>query len=712
MKRNLRLVCFVLCICILSASVTLSVGAPETTQSEQRMGKYITLYGTELRCSADGFSFLMRDKAYTRDGKAYVSADDVLPALEYIISWDVERSAFVCEKESVVSYVFPTRKNIWVGSQEYVFDHRPLIISGRLYISEDMLYVITGYDVAVEGVLDEYQLVTFADNGRACSVDGVPVDISTPAFSMNGQAYLPIEEVLPAIGYWVSWDSEQQAFVCTKDGLVSYLYPSRNNIWVGTEEYVFDHTPVSFRGKTYVSEKMFKALTGSRIQVSGGIEEYMNVTLIGGQKYCRINGQDVPMRNEAYICYGKPHLPLEDVLPAMGYSYGWDAEISAVSCTKNGITSYIFPFLNNMWVGTEEYVFDTLPLIIGDRTYVSADVLETLACCGVVVEGTLSNRKDGMSIMDSVRTDQHRLPKTNVYSGNGVTVVNGFAMELVSLSTASAENYASVINTVAASLDSNIKVYNMLVPTSAEYYAPASMYPNQLPGIQKAYSCLSDRVIPVNVYDILAEKAGEKLYFKTDHHWTQRGAYYAYKEFMAYQNIEVPDLSTFENVTSNSFVGSFASFARGTYAGTIIKNSPELLERFVPKTAKTGKVYSNPSLSYSSHSVEAVSTRTNSYSAFIGGDNPITVFETSANSDKVLVIIKESFGNAFATWAMNDYKKVCVIDPRRFNGFDGNNTAFNLNQFCRTVGATDVLFINYPIVAGSAPIKNAILKMK
>ena len=114
----------------------------------------------------------------------------------------------------------------------------------------------------------------------------------------------------------------------------------------------------------------------------------------------------------------------------------------------------------------------------------------------------------------------------------------------------------------------------------------------------------------------------------------------------------------------------------------------------------------------STATIRAVNTELTSYSAFISGDNPITVFDTNAESDKTLVIVKESYGNAFATWAMNDFKRVCVIDPRRFNGFDGNETELNLSELCRRVEATDVLFINYPIVISSDPVKQAMLKMK
>jgi hypothetical protein len=40
-------------------------------------------------------------------------------------------------------------------------------------------------------------------------------------------------------------------------------------------------------------------------------------------------------------------------------------------------------------------------------------------------------------------------------------------------------------------------------------------------------------VIPVDVWSALNAHKNEYLYFRTDHHWTQRGAYYAYTAFAA-----------------------------------------------------------------------------------------------------------------------------------------------------------------------------------
>ncbi len=554
------------------------------------------------------------------------------------------------------------------------------------------------------------QITALAGND-AVVADNITAQLENQAYSYvnDAEVYIPCDEVLHGIGAAVGWNDEKRAITCIYNGRMYYIYTDGN---VENDGVKTQYGTEFKNGVFCIGKALLENIMKTDVTVTGDIQKYSVVTLIGTELKCLVNGVEVSLGEKVYQHKNQAYMPIDDILPALGYSLGWDAGLSAVVCIKDGVTSYVFPSRNNIWVGPDEYVFNDKPVTISGRTYVSEEMFKRLTGCEIRITGELEKYKNGASIAASVRCDTYRLTGNSVVSGGGITVVDGFGMELVSIPTQSAVNYAGVINAVADSLDDNITVYNMLVPTAAEYYAPLSLYPNQLSGIQTVYKNLSDRVIPVNVYDVLAEKAGEKIYFKTDHHWTQRGAYYAYREFMEYQGVTVPEIWTFENVPSYSHVGSLAGFARGTYAGTIMKNSPELLERFIPKYATVGTVYSDQNLARMSGTVKAVSTNTNAYHAFIGGDNPVTVFYTDAQSDRTLVIIKESFGNAFATWALNNYKKVCIVDPRRFNGFGGNYNSFKLNQFCRNVGATDVMFINYPVAAASSGIRTAILNMR
>ena len=521
--------------------------------------------------------------------------------------------------------------------------------------------------------------------------------------------YIPIDDIAPALGLSLGWDLSRHAEICIFDDTTYYLYPNKNEI--ETENgFIWTSTPCIIKDdKLYVSKDNIELMTGVSINVKSELEEYGIIETLNSTKIY-INGIEKTIDAKPYMYDLRLYIPADSVLTACGYTLGWDSQKNAVIAYKDGVYSYIYMNEGKVSVGLSDTIFSYKPINIKGTMYISSEMLEKVTGYSVISHGEYSEYKKRDTMSSTTRTDAYRL-SGNVYKGGGVTVVNKFGMELVSASSSEAIKYAGVINAVADSL-SDVNVYNILVPTAAEFYAPLEMYPNQLAGIRTVYENLSDKVTPVNVYDTLKAHASEKIYFSTDHHWTQRGAYYAYKEFIELKGGEIEPLSAFTNYPSYNFVGSFAGFARGTTAGNILKGSPELLERFMPKYATVGTVFSDCAVQRPQYTVKAVNTSNNSYSCFIGGDGPVTIFYTDAPSDESIVIIKESFGNAFATWAMNNYKKVCVVDPRKFNGFGGNNNYFNLDSFCKRMDIDDVVFINYPVVVASSGIRSAILSMR
>ncbi|MDY4742324.1 MAG: DHHW family protein, partial [Lachnospira sp.] len=60
---------------------------------------------------------------------------------------------------------------------------------------------------------------------------------------------------------------------------------------------------------------------------------------------------------------------------------------------------------------------------------------------------------------------------------------------------------------------------------------------------------------------------------------------------------------------------------------------------------------------------------TSKYSAFIGGDNAYTEINNPAIMDgSSVLVIKESFGNAFVPFLVENFQNVYVIDYRYYDG--------------------------------------------
>ena len=76
----------------------------------------------------------------------------------------------------------------------------------------------------------------------------------------------------------------------------------------------------------------------------------------------------------------------------------------------------------------------------------------------------------------------------------------------------------------------------------------------------------------------------------------------------------------------------------------------------------------------------------NSYSIFLQGDLPIVKMETMHKNGRKIAIVKESYGNAFAPFLINNYEKIIVVDQRYYTG--------DFVKMLKTEGINELLFIN------------------
>ncbi|MBQ3054138.1 MAG: hypothetical protein IJC89_04460 [Clostridia bacterium] len=554
--------------------------------------------------------------------------------------------------------------------------------------------------------------ITVEGGSTICKVGKTQVSIPTEPFTFKGQVYLPIDNILPPCGIDMGWDNDTSSIICkNKNKDVFLISTIDGSVTLNGEkkEYL---KPVTREGIICIGEKLIDAISGYSVEVDKKItDEYKEFTFVGKSLEWDNNGKKCEMKTPCYLYGGNIYFSVDDVLPKIGYTLGWQDDIKAVVCVKNEDIIYIISQKYNVWVNEKQYIFETPSLIRDDRLYISGDMLEKITGGKVYKTGEFEIYYMRDLLENTTIDNKYRLAGKSVASGGGVTAVDGFGMEFIGISDTNAQNYAGVINAIAKAVP-DVQVFNIAVPTASEFYAPLSMKSNQLNGIRTIYKNLDKNIVPINAVKPLYEHAGEKIYFATDHHWTQRGAYYVYAEFLKVKGLTMDPLSSFENKAGSGFVGSLAGFSKGSAAETILRSRPEIVERFIPKYATVGTVYEDMNMTKTLRIVNAVNTNTASYMAFIGGDGPVTAFYTDAPSNEVAVIVKESFGNAFATWALNNYKRVYVIDPRKFNGF-GNvyYNKFNIATFCKNVGCNDLIMINYPGAISSGGIRQAILDM-
>ena len=256
-----------------------------------------------------------------------------------------------------------------------------------------------------------------------------------------------------------------------------------------------------------------------------------------------------------------------------------------------------------------------------------------------------------------------------------------------------AEKYQSTVNAVADSLSGVSQVYAMAIPLSSSITLPDSLL-SDIPGSDQAQAekdilaGMGQNIKTVPLHDALNAHRTEYIYFRTDHHWTALGAYYAYVQFCNVKGITPHDLSDYEVSQYTGFLGSFYNDGGKPQA---MADDPDTVNAYHPVSSTAAMKYgSSEDSKLTGGKVifdESTAAASLKYGAFIMGDNPFTVIENpEVSNGQSCIVVKESFGNAFVPFLVDHYQTVYVVDYRYYGG--------SVSALAKAKGVTDVLFVN------------------
>ena len=238
-----------------------------------------------------------------------------------------------------------------------------------------------------------------------------------------------------------------------------------------------------------------------------------------------------------------------------------------------------------------------------------------------------------------------------------------------------AANAAALANLQKELAEEGISMNTILVPAAAQVltdklpaYAPTADYAAILQVLTDA------GVDTVDVFSALAAHNGESIYYRTDHHWTSLGAYYAY---CAWRGIEPNADDWTQEILCTNFRGT-------TWNKVPLPTVPA--EEITAWYRHEYRAVSYNGGEYETNSIyeRKYLSGSDQYAVFLNSNQAQTVIQGSGKSGKLL-LIKDSYGNTFSQFPVEDYAEVHVLDLRFFKG--------DVTEYAKENGITNALVL-------------------
>lgn len=160
-------------------------------------------------------------------------------------------------------------------------------------------------------------------------------------------------------------------------------------------------------------------------------------------------------------------------------------------------------------------------------------------------------------------------------------------------------------------------------------------------------------------------KNGSQLYYKTDHHWTTKGAYTGYQELCKALGITPIDDSTLKKDSYPDFYGttySSSGFWLTPPDNIEIWNNPKNSDRNISvKITEGANIKTSGSMYFTDHLKED-----DKYPVFIDGNHALTEITNTNAKNGTILLIKDSFSHSLAPFLAENYSKVVLVDLRYY----------------------------------------------
>ncbi len=289
----------------------------------------------------------------------------------------------------------------------------------------------------------------------------------------------------------------------------------------------------------------------------------------------------------------------------------------------------------------------------------------------------------------------------------GLYVKDGAAYSFYYFLEDSVKAYTAAVNACTEAVKGEAEVFSILVPNNSGVLLDEQTLADmggtdQGQAIEYFDSLFVPEVHTVDILEPLRSHNDEYLYFRTDHHWTQLGAYYAYLEFCEKAGIEPVPLEDHESMTFDGFLGTYYSELQDPAMAA----NPDYVQAYIPNGTNDMTYQDAAGNELEGKVITDVSDWNNNsyYSTFIMGDQPLEhIVNDKKDDDSSVLVVKDSYGCAFVPLLVDNFHDVYVIDFRHID--------LNIPDFVREHGIRNVVFLNNVTLAGTDGVADKLMSM-
>ncbi len=248
---------------------------------------------------------------------------------------------------------------------------------------------------------------------------------------------------------------------------------------------------------------------------------------------------------------------------------------------------------------------------------------------------------------------------------NGVFLCGERLIELFTAPEADA--LARAVQSADSLSDTGVPVSLALIPTVAQLYA--DMLPDGAPNedqqavIDSAYA--QTALETVDLSSVLTAHSSEYIFYRTDHHWTSLGAYYAANALRSSWGLpEINKAALTPETISDDFCGTLYSSSGFFW---VVPDEMETLisareGSSVTRYETNGTEQTLPLYNYDKLTIK------DKYTFFLGGNIPRAVVNTGTENTPSLLILRDSYADSLVPFLTDAFSEIHLIDLRYYTG--------------------------------------------